>query len=213
MYVVCTPCAFHPGAQFSVCMLAFCQTPGAAATNYYWGRLQRPVSDKFLGKRTRQPSKAVFLLLVPHHPASAGLMHGREKSYTFSMKQESKEIGSSGEKIAADYLLRNGYEILETNFQNNIGYRVGEIDIIAREKATREIAFVEVKARRRGSWDSENPELAITRAKYKKLTRIISRYLHQNKIEDVPHRLDAIAIEMDMVTRKAKLRHLKYIYY
>lgn len=129
------------------------------------------------------------------------------------MKSESKEVGTTGENIAASYLLKNGYEILETNFQNNLGYRVGEIDIIAREYETGEIAFVEVKARKKGGWGSENPELAITRAKYKKLTRIIGRYLRQNNLEDVPHRLDAIAIEMDMITRKANLRHLKYIYY
>ncbi len=129
------------------------------------------------------------------------------------MKRESKEIGTAGETIAANYLLKNGYEILETNFQNNLGYRVGEIDIIAREYETGEIAFVEVKARKKGSWGSENPELAITRSKYKKLTRIIGRYLRQNNLEDVPHRLDAIAIEMDTASRKANLRHLKYIYY
>jgi putative endonuclease len=123
------------------------------------------------------------------------------------------ELGKTGEIIAANYLERNGYEILETNFQNKIGYRVGEIDIIACEKRTGEIAFVEVKTRQKGSRDSENPELAITRAKYKKLTRIIERYLRQNNLEDTPHRLDAIAIEIDTETKKARLRHLKYIYY
>ncbi len=129
------------------------------------------------------------------------------------MKEERKEIGLAGEKIAADYLLRNGYEILETNFQNDIGYRVGEIDIVVREKETDEIVFVEVKTRKSGGWGAENPELAITRAKYKKLVRIIGRYLRKNNLEDAPHRLDAIAIEMDLDSRKAKLRHLKYIYY
>ncbi len=123
------------------------------------------------------------------------------------------ELGRKGEIIAANYLLKNGYEILETNFQNNIGYRVGEIDIVARERKTGEIAFVEVKTRQKGSWDSENPELAVTRAKYKKLTRIIERYLRQNNLEDTPHRLDAIAIEIDAEAKKARLRHLKYIYY
>jgi putative endonuclease len=145
--------------------------------------------------------------------AIAGGFFVCQKCYTSCMKQGSSEIGTSGEKIAADYLSQNGYEILEMNFQNDVGYRVGEIDIIAREKETGEIVFVEVKARIKGGWNSENPELAITRAKFKKLTRIISRFLREKKMEDAPHRLDAIAIEMDMGTRKATLRHLKYIYY
>ena len=123
------------------------------------------------------------------------------------------ELGKQGENIAANYLLKNGYEILETNFQNNLGYRVGELDIVAREYETNEIAFVEVKTRKKGGWGSENPELAITRAKYKKLMRIIGRYLRQKNLEDTPYRLDAIAIEMDMDSKKANLRHLKYIYY
>jgi len=124
-----------------------------------------------------------------------------------------KDTGAIGEKIAAGYLQKNGYEILETNFQNAQGYRVGELDIVAREKKTSEIAFVEVKTRQKGGRDSANPELAIGRAKYQKLFRIIGRYLRQKKLEDAPHRLDAIAVELDMNLRKAKLKHLKYIYY
>ena len=124
-----------------------------------------------------------------------------------------KEIGNIGEAIAIKYLEQKGYRILDTNFQNTLGYRVGELDIVAQEKKTKEIVFVEVKTRRMGSWGSENPELAITRAKYQKLVLIIGRYLRQRKLEDAPHRLDAIAVELDTDSRKAKLKHLKYIYY
>jgi len=129
------------------------------------------------------------------------------------INQETKSVGEFGETIAANYLAKNGYEILETNFQNSAGYRVGEIDIIAREKKTGELAFVEVKTRRLGSWGSKNPELAVTRSKYQKLFRIIGRYLRRKNMEDAPHRLDAIAIEIDEYSKKAKLKHLKYIYY
>ena len=38
-----------------------------------------------------------------------------------------RKLGTSYEKIAADYLTDKGYEILEMNFRN----RMGEIDIIA----------------------------------------------------------------------------------
>ena len=128
-------------------------------------------------------------------------------------REQNKNIGKLGEMIAANYLKRNGYQILDMNFENNIGYRVGELDIVALEDGTGEIAFVEVKTRQKGSFGSTHPELAITRAKYGRLTRILGRYLRQKHLEDAPHRLDAISIEMDMRSRKAKLRHLKYIYY
>ncbi|HUD09121.1 MAG TPA: YraN family protein [Candidatus Saccharimonadales bacterium] len=124
-----------------------------------------------------------------------------------------KEIGNLGERIAANYFLARGCEILEMNFENKFGYRLGELDVVARDLKTNEIIFAEVKTRKKGTSNSESPELAISRAKYRKLSRIISNYLRKNNMLDCDYRLDAIAIELDMQTRKASLRHLKCIYY
>ena len=124
-----------------------------------------------------------------------------------------KEIGNLGERIAANYFLARGCEILEMNFENKFGYRLGELDVVARDLKTNEIIFAEVKTRKKGTSNSESPELAISRAKYRKLSRIISNYLRKNNMLACDYRLDAIAIELDMQTRKASLRHLKCIYY
>ncbi|MFA6284959.1 MAG: YraN family protein [Parcubacteria group bacterium] len=124
-----------------------------------------------------------------------------------------KEIGNLGERIAANYLKARGCEILEMNFENNFGYRIGEIDVVARDLKNNEIIFAEVKTRRRGTINSSSPELAISRAKYRKLSKIISAYLRKNNLQSSTYRLDAIAIELDMKSRKANLRHLKCIYY
>ncbi len=124
-----------------------------------------------------------------------------------------QEIGRLGEQIAANYFKAQRCEILETNFENRFGYQLGEIDIVARDTKKNEIIFAEVKTRQKGTSNASAPELAINRAKYRKLSRIISNYLRKNKLLDRNYRLDAIAIELDMKTRKANLRHLKYIYY
>lgn len=124
-----------------------------------------------------------------------------------------KEIGNLGERIAANYFLARGCEILEMNFENKFGYRVGELDLVARDLKTNEIIFAEVKTRQKGTSHSESPELAISRTKYRKLSKIISAYLRKNNLLDSNYRLDAIAIELDMQSRKANLRHLKCIYY
>lgn len=124
-----------------------------------------------------------------------------------------KEIGSVGERIAANYFKARGCDILEMNFENNLGYRIGEIDVIARDPKSNEIIFVEVKTRQRGTSGSSVPEIAITKAKYQKLSRIISAYLRKNNLLDSNYRLDAVAIELDMQSRKANLRHLKCIYF
>lgn len=52
-----------------------------------------------------------------------------------------KILGKEGEELAARFLEKEGYEIIETNY--NCGF--GEIDIIA--KKGKELAFVEVKTR------------------------------------------------------------------
>lgn len=124
-----------------------------------------------------------------------------------------KEIGNLGERIAANYFLARGCEILEMNFENKFGYRVGELDVVARDLKNDEIIFAEVKTRIKGTSNSESPELAISRGKYRKLSKIISNYLRKHDLLDCNYRLDAIAIELDMKTRKASLRHLKCIYY
>lgn len=124
-----------------------------------------------------------------------------------------KKIGKLGEYIAANYFKARGWEIIEMNFENKFGYRLGEIDIVARNTKTNELIFAEVKTRQTGTSNFETPELAISRAKYKKLSKIISNYIQKNNLQDCNYRLDAIAIELDMKTRKANLRHLKCIYY
>ncbi len=54
---------------------------------------------------------------------------------------DARQLGIYGELVAARYLRRHGYTILETNFHS----RYGEIDIIARHKDT--LVFAEVKTR------------------------------------------------------------------
>ncbi len=51
------------------------------------------------------------------------------------------KIGKEGEKLAADYLIKNGFEVIKRNYR----YRRFEIDIIAKKGDT--LVFVEVKTR------------------------------------------------------------------
>ena len=94
--------------------------------------------------------------------------------------------GKRSEIIAADYLEKKGYKILETNYKN----KIGEVDIIARDGDY--IVFVEVKARFSQAFG--HPFEAIDERKQQKIHAIASLYLIKNKKYGTNCRFDAISI-------------------
>ena len=123
---------------------------------------------------------------------------------------QAPSLGSRGEDAAVKYLQGNGYKILETNFCNTSGLRLGEIDIIAQEGE--EIVFIEVKTRRIASIYSQIPEENINHRKLYKLSKISSFYLKKHGLINSPYRFDAISIMANPQEKSAKLRHLKNIF-
>ena len=96
--------------------------------------------------------------------------------------------GKAGEAMAADYLIRSGYRILECNYRCPIG----EIDLVAREKD--HLVFVEVKTRKSGAMGY--PEQAVGVAKQKKMSRLALWYLRDKNIADAAVRFDVVAIRL-----------------
>jgi len=118
-------------------------------------------------------------------------------------------LGVIGEKIAAKFLSDKGYEIIEFNYQNRSGYRLGEIDIIVRDPSNQELVFVEVKTRKIREGELVLPEENITYSKLRKLSRIAEVYLKEKKLNSTEFRFDAVTIIFDEESRKAKVRHFK----
>ena len=98
------------------------------------------------------------------------------------------KTGKEGEAIAAGFLKKNGYRIVETNYRCPIG----EIDIIASEKD--ELVFVEVKARKSSSLGY--PEQAVGIQKQKKISKLALWYLQEKKMNDTKARFDVVAVLM-----------------
>lgn len=119
-------------------------------------------------------------------------------------------LGVDGEKIAADYLKNKGYIIVAMNYTNTLGKRLGEIDIIAKEKDV--LVFVEVKTRNSEKYSQTLPEENITPSKIHKLSKIANQYLYKNNLQNINYRFDAVSIWLDYQTRKAKIKHLESIY-
>ena len=119
-------------------------------------------------------------------------------------------IGEIGEKIAANYLIAQGFEIIAMNYFNTKGYCIGEIDIIAKDKRNDQLVFVEVKTRK-GAKNSVFPEENITKRKIERINKTINWFLSREKKIDADWRIDAISVIIDLYNKKTHIKHLKYI--
>lgn len=125
------------------------------------------------------------------------------------MENAKRQFGNLGEKVAVKYLQDKGYEILDRNFQNSSGRRLGEIDIIAKDVKEKEIVFVEVKTREYEKFKETLPEENITYVKIHKLDKIAQAYLRIKKLGDRAYRFDALSVWLDIKNKKAKVKHIE----
>lgn len=123
------------------------------------------------------------------------------------MPTSKRSFGDLGEKLAAKYLKEKNYKILDTNFQNTRGRRLGEIDIIAKDGDC--LVFVEVKTRERKKYFDTLPEENITNFKLLRLEKIAATYIRLKKMEDLDYRFDALSVWLDPDTKTAEIKHIE----
>ena len=95
-------------------------------------------------------------------------------------------LGRRGEQLAADRLAALGYDIVARNFR----CPAGEIDLVARQAGA--WVFVEVRTRRGDRFGT--PEESFTPRKRRHLIASAQHYLQAHHLEDVPWRIDAVAV-------------------
>ncbi len=109
------------------------------------------------------------------------------------MTVNKRTIGADKEQLAVEFLIDNGYKVLERNFRN----RTGEIDIIASKDNY--IVFIEVKYRSSNRYGS-----AIEAVNYKKqqtIRKVAGYYLTTRyKSCDIPCRFDVLGIDGGTIT-------------
>lgn len=109
-----------------------------------------------------------------------------EESMTYQ-RYNKRQIGSQYEKMAGEYLISCGYEIIEYNFR----CRMGEIDIIARDGEY--LAFCEVKYRK--GTVKGHPAEAVGLRKQRVISKCAAYYLVTRRLADLPCRFDVISVE------------------
>ena len=101
---------------------------------------------------------------------------------------EAGHLARRGEELAASYLQSRGLEILARNWRS--GHR--EIDIVALEG--RVVAFVEVKARRRGP---QQPLEALSRSKRRQIRRAAAAWIRSHPGVGEEFRFDAVGVRFE----------------
>lgn len=102
------------------------------------------------------------------------------------MDKYNKLFGNFGEDTAEDFLKKNGYKILDRNFN----CRFGEIDIIAMDNNC--LVFVEVKTRSKKCYGA--PHYAINYWKQKHLRLSASLYISLKHLNNYYARFDVVEI-------------------
>jgi putative endonuclease len=94
--------------------------------------------------------------------------------------------GKEAEGLAAAYLKKRGFKIIEKNYRT----KLGEIDIIGKDKDC--ICFIEVRSRNTDNFGT--PEDSITRRKQNRIMKAALFYIKKHGLEDADCRFDVVCV-------------------
>ena len=129
---------------------------------------------------------------------------------------DTQKTGEVGENIAAKFLVKHGYSIMDRNYTK----KWGEIDIVTKKGAM--IHFIEVKSVSATGLpnqdtntvphetDNYRPEDNMHPWKLKRLSRAIQTYLLEKDIE-LEWQLDLVTVKIDQQNRRARVEIIENV--
>src|SRR4030081_3605139 len=133
---------------------------------------------------------------APNRHRSRPTCHALGRSLAFVCADVRHDLGRRGEQLAAEHLVRLGFEIVERNYRT----RWGELDIVAFDGRT--LAFCEVKTRRLTA-AGRSPFEAVRTRKRARVRKMAGSWLIERT--DRPYadnvRFDAIGVTFDLAGR------------
>ena len=120
------------------------------------------------------------------------------------MTRPTDRLGRSGERLAADYLQRLGYELIARNVRR----REGEVDLITVDSGIDggTLVFVEVKLRRPGQ--AGRAIEALSAAKQRRLRDLALAYAAEHPELPEQQRIDVVAIDLAADGSVASFEHV-----
>ena len=110
-------------------------------------------------------------------------------------------LGRYGEDRACEYLVGQGYQILDRNWR----FREGELDIVCTHRGT--LVFVEVKTRT--SLATGGPFESITKTKLARIRRLAASWCANRQVAKSQVRFDAIGVLVR--GGRVTIEHLKQV--
>ncbi len=108
-----------------------------------------------------------------------------------------EELGPFGEQLAVDFLIKNGYSVLD----RNVRFKKFEVDIVA----TKENKLIVVEVKARNTAEIGEPWRAVTRSKQRQIIQVADYYVQSRSI-DMDVQFDIISIVHN--TFRTDLEHL-----
>ncbi|MFA5145443.1 MAG: YraN family protein [Candidatus Omnitrophota bacterium] len=113
------------------------------------------------------------------------------------MSKQNLYLGKTGEDLAVGFLRESGYKIIARNYKT----RLGEIDIVAREKGV--VCFVEVKTRSSDRFGL--PQEAVLRSKQRQISKAALEFLKNNDLLGQSARFDVVSVVLAAEGQKIDL--------
>jgi putative endonuclease len=109
-----------------------------------------------------------------------------DKDSKLSFEAKNSNLGSYGEQLVVNWLIKNGFAIKEQNYR----LKYGEIDLIACKDEV--IAFIEVKLRKSHYFGLSQ---VITPSKQRKIIKAAKEYCAKNHFVNKVYRFDVALVE------------------
>lgn len=122
-------------------------------------------------------------------------------------KAQNKNTGKVGEEVAAEFLGKKGYKILERNW----GSKWGEIDLIGQDGEI--LVFVEVKTKKGENWG--RPEQMVNWHKLKQIRRMAEVYIVSRPTSpkaSLGARIDVVAVVLNYDGSVGRVDHYEAVY-
>lgn len=123
------------------------------------------------------------------------------KSQNIERIEKPKTLGQLGEEWAAEEYEQRGYKVIAKNEYHHKGKRLGEIDVIVKNKT--ELVFIEVKTRTAGASKYGTAIESVNSFKQIKLLKAVKLYLLKHpELVNLQPRIDVCAIEVTDIDKK-----------